>query len=197
MFNFYEMKSLVPVLLLAVLVSLACSGNQSSHESQPQEIQLPSVAYSDLELRGDLSNQVAYYNGAPFSGMSIIYTSGGVKHIEQEYKDGHKAGKWRVYFTSGQLEKEGQKVNDTDHGTYKEWYFNGNLKYQYEYNNGLKNGKWLSWYADGTRYTERNFVNDQLHGKVLVWDEQGKLSKEYDYVNGQLVNSQMHFKENK
>jgi len=146
-------------------------------------------------------NEIRYENGKAydgdglFSGKVCSFHSNGNKHTLTSYKNGEKAGLWEVFFTDGQREKSGITRKGKDDGLYREWYPNGKLKYEYHYDLGKKVGVWKSWYDDGTRYTERHFKEDQLNGKVFVWDERGKLSKEYDYVNGQLMNSEMHFKE--
>lgn len=183
------MQLTTTLLCLTPLLFWSCS-NPNSNEAQTAE----SVNYADLEMRGEQMDPVAYFEGEPYTGLAVTYAGGGVKFIEQEYKAGRIEGLWRVYFTDGQLQKEGTKIDGLEHGRYREWYQNGQLKYEYHYDMGKKTGTWLSWYEDGTRYTERNFRNDLVHGKVLVYDERGKLAKEYDYKDGRLIQSEMHFK---
>ncbi len=180
-------------LVFTVLTTLlvGCQGPAKPNQTKPAE-----VDFAELEMRGDQFNPVAYYQDDPFSGIAVIFSKEGSKYIEQTYKKGEKKGEWRVFFPDGQIQKEGLKINGQDHGQYREWHQNGNLKYEYQYDVGKKVGKWLSWYEDETKYTERNFVDDQLNGKVFVWDETGKLAKEYDYRNNRQVNAIMHFKEN-
>jgi antitoxin component YwqK of YwqJK toxin-antitoxin module len=185
----YLSRLLGVVLLLSVAIS--CKAQNSEEKS---EIVIEMVNYSELEFRNVEQEQLAYFKNELFTGWSVIFTKGQIKYIEQQYLNGKKDGIWRVYYPSGQLQKEGNMVNGLDEGLYREYYENGTLQYEYHYSAGKKVGKWLSWYADGTPYTERNFVNDELNGKVLVWDEKGKLAKEYDYRNNILVNSIMHFK---
>jgi len=180
--------------ICAIFLLTATVSCTAQHSKEKSEHVIEMTNYTDLEFRNVAEEQLAYFNNELFTGWSVIYTKGNVRYIEQQYLNGKKDGIWRVYYPSGQLQKEGNMLNGLDEGLYREYYENGTLQYEYHYNAGKKVGKWLSWYADGTPYTERNFVNDELNGKVLVWDEKGKLAKEYDYRNNVLVNSIMHFK---
>lgn len=68
------------------------------------------------------------------------------------------------------------------HGSYKEWYENGNLRIKCTYKNGLLNGRYNEWYNDGKVKIKTNYVNGNLHGSYKEWI--GRFTKESYYVNG-------------
>jgi antitoxin component YwqK of YwqJK toxin-antitoxin module len=192
----YEMIRKVAFSTLVFVGFIACTeANKPAAEEVEEKV--GSKAQSECVPMNEIRYEKgkAYDGDRLFSGKVCSFHSNGNKHTLTSYKEGEKSGLWEVFFADGQREKSGFTRQGKDDGLYREWYPSGQLKYEYHYDLGKKVDVWKSWYEDGTRYTERHFKDDQLNGKVFVWDERGKLSKEYDYVNGQLMNSEMHFKE--
>ena len=75
----------------------------------------------------------------------------------------------------------------------KEYYDNGNLKFEGEYLNEKKIGKGKYYYNNGKLQIEAEFKDNDFNGKVKKYDENGELEFDGEYKNGNKWNG----KENK
>ncbi|MDP6795921.1 MAG: hypothetical protein QGG00_11075 [Verrucomicrobiota bacterium] len=88
---------------------------------------------------------------------------------EPEPYTGHTK-RWTV---EGWKQAEGAYLNGLQHGRWKTWWDNGNLRTVIEFSNGKPNGPATHWYANGERKTEGAFVNGQFTA-TAKWDEAGE-----------------------
>ena len=63
-------------------------------------------------------------------------------------------GKYREWYMNGQIKFEYSNKNGQKHGIYREWHENGQLKIQTTYKNGEIIGKYKRWYANGVQWLE-------------------------------------------
>ena len=96
------------------------------------------VLIDDLTYK--VSTDLMYYEGKLFSGVGYDIHS------------------------NGQLKKE---INYTDgkiHGSYKEWYSNGQLSVEYNLNKqGKRDGVWREWYENGQLLHEAKYKNGVMY----------------------------------
>ncbi|MEE2947448.1 MAG: hypothetical protein VX392_03945 [Verrucomicrobiota bacterium] len=78
--------------------------------------------------------------------------------------------RWTV---EGWKQAEGAYLNGLQHGRWKTWWDNGNLRTVIEFSNGKPNGPATHWYANGQRKTEGAFVDGQFTA-TAKWDEAGE-----------------------
>ena len=78
--------------------------------------------------------------------------------------------RWTV---EGWKQAEGAYLNGLQHGRWKTWWDNGNLRTVIEFSNGKPNGPATHWYANGQRKTEGAFVDGQFTA-TAKWDESGE-----------------------
>jgi len=91
--------------------------------------------------------------------------------------DINKRIEWNKYF-----EDEFFKI---DKYIGKEYYDNGELKFEGEYLNGERNGKGKEYYENGKLKFKGEYLNGKLNGKVKEYYYNGKLKFEGEYLNGE------------
>jgi antitoxin component YwqK of YwqJK toxin-antitoxin module len=97
-----------------------------------------------------------YYDGdKPFTGVGYYLSdAGGWLEAEEEYRDGVKWGRKRVWFRPGALQEDAECACGAYHGRVRQWYENGRLAADSKYEYGVR-----------------------IEGKG--WDEAGNLIEEY------------------
>ena len=100
-------------------------------------------------------------NGKPYSGLAYDQSS-----------------------LSGKKIKEINTLNGELHGTYTEWWGNGNKKLYGRYRFGEKNGRWLDYYKNGNISSETNYKNGIKNGISNNYYENGKRSSRGMYKEG-------------
>ena len=126
--------------------------------------------------------------------------------------------KQKIFYASGNIRSETNFESEVpNHGTYREWYDNGQIK-EYRKLNINQEGKAEGWDNDGRlRYktvytkdreaTKAYFPNGQLsrtytkkynrlNGKDTYWYENGRLKQETNYIDGKFNGSNKHWHEN-
>ena len=79
--------------------------------------------------------------------------------------------------------------NSKEHGTFKIYYENGQLKEESNWINGELNGSSRSYFEDGSLEEEGNYINDKKEGE---WREEfssnteKRLTKVVNYVNDKI-----------
>jgi antitoxin component YwqK of YwqJK toxin-antitoxin module len=127
----------------------------------------------------------------------ILWESGKVRCEGQMNDAGIRAGQWKFYYPSGELEAVGSysgKKTNTVHEPFKrnkssaiddhalkpardgEWDFyhkNGQLSAKINYLNGCPVGKALRYHANGTKAEETHFANCKPYPPRTMWDQKG------------------------
>jgi antitoxin component YwqK of YwqJK toxin-antitoxin module len=119
----------------------------------------------------------------------------GIPHIEFSYKDDRKnelylnlKREWnydeKVELWLKFIFKDGQKD-----GIYKEWYKNGQLRYERTYKNNKLNGVYRAWYENGQLRYERNYQDGKKDDNYKLTDKNKQLQIITEYNNDPIIDS--------
>lgn len=94
---------------------------------------------------------------------------------------------------SGSIKYSKTYKNGKLHGSFKEWYGDGQNKTEGSHKNGVREGRWRWWFSNAQLKIDCKFINDELDGRVLEYFENGQLWAEYTYKDGTPWESLQHF----
>lgn len=109
----------------------------------------------------------SYPNGTP---MQIEYyrTEKGKQIVVKETR----------FFPNGEKSSEGEWTPDNKKdGKWKQWFSNGELWIEEEYKNGMKNGSSTVWQENGKKLYEGEYNEDKPTGTWKYYDSKGNISK--------------------
>ena len=130
----------VPLFLIIVSLPLLLGGCGEKHEG---------VNWEELEISGDLFNEIAYHKGSPYTGKSYKLHPNGQKYTETNYKDGKEDGLDVMWFENGQKAME---VN---------------------WKNGKQDGLLTTWHEDGQKWIKENY-KDGEKVSAKYWNSKGE-----------------------
>jgi antitoxin component YwqK of YwqJK toxin-antitoxin module len=87
-------------------------------------------------------------------------------------------------------------VEGKEHGIWKKFYANHQLREKREFNQGKKVGSLLRWWENGKMQMHYVFENDEYQGTCKEWNETGMLVKEMHYQKGHEEGSQKWWYDN-
>ena len=61
---------------------------------------------------------------------------------------------------------------------HKQWYKNGQQKFERTFKNGIHDGKWAEWYENGQSMVEGNFLDGKPDGTWVYWYPNGQKREE-------------------
>lgn len=147
--------------------------------------------------------------GRPLNGPYKERFANGKKSVKGKYRDGQKTGRWKSWYSTGQLHYTEHYRLDKREGAYTEFYVSGKKKQAGNYRNGKEDGLWNEWHENGQKSAERTYADGKLEGSWTQWSSEGKMATQesyrlgqkdgeqrYWYPNGQLLCDQF-FKEGK
>lgn len=169
--------------LLFTLLFLGCR-DQSAKTVGTQQEGLIEVLSDSLKLIPEKG--LVYYQGQPFSGISIDYYNHGIRANQIEYLNGKKHGYYRKWFPSGVLSFESAYKNGKKHGQTRSWWKNKNLRSESNFVDGIASGPQWQWYKSGAKFKRINLVNGKEEGIQQSWRENGKLYNNYEAKNGRI-----------
>tara|TARA_A100001515_G_C4577324_1_gene211843 strand:+ start:131 stop:628 length:498 start_codon:yes stop_codon:yes gene_type:complete len=96
-------------------------------------------------------------------------------------------GTFKAYWGNGQLRyqwdyKDGERAD----GQSKGWWPDGSLKQIKTFKNGKLHGKTIEWFADGNKKVESSWSKGEVHGLVIWYNEDGGIRYQAHYKNGLL-----------
>ena len=131
------------------------------------------IGYWLLEKRGEVGNQVAYFQDKPYTGKTFgYYHKSSQKRGETIYKDGKKVHvTW--WHKNGHKSQEQNFKDGAWHGPVKHWHDNGQIKMDQNFKDGRVVGLATNWYRNGQQANEINYkVGIML--SVQVWKPNGE-----------------------
>ena len=84
------------------------------------------------------------------------------------------------------LKEEGTYKNQLREGKWKFYYSNGELAVECSFKNDQREGEYLEYHVNGQIATKENFINDKVHGNVKIWHQNGDLKGNLEFKNGEL-----------
>ncbi len=155
-------------------------------------------------------NDVYYFLGKPYSGMSLeqydsrkrkqilnwkngilhgkrisYYQNGNTKDILY-FNEGKRTDSFMFYDSKGTLREKGFYKNDLLNGIYRKYYPNGKLYIYSSYVEGEITGPFVLFYTNGQKESEAMMLKNKKEGKFTAWYEEGNKRKEAKYKGGKL-----------
>ena len=123
-----------------------------------------------------------HYKNGKMDGKCSYWDIRGPKKSEENYKDGKLHGLSVKWYTSKdtssrQISSEVFYENDLKHGSFTEWWENGNKKSEGNYKNGNKDGFFIEYYTSGIKSNEKFYEDgNEKIGFKKTWNEFGNLT---------------------
>lgn len=115
----------------------------------------------------------------------VNYHIDGSKAMTLRVKDGTIAdGKYKSYYSNGNLEKEIEILDGKLTGVYKEYYENGKPEVQATYIKGKRNGVYTSYYDNGQKDFVLKYDHGEPEGDRMLYNERGQLTRKTTFKNG-------------
>ena len=113
------------------------------------------------------------------------------------YKASAYTGKVYAFYPNGKDTLETKAfLNGKEHGTWKRFYENNQLRELRFFDNGSKTSDLTSWWPNGEKQMLYSFKNDEYEGTCSEWNEKGRLILKLNYKNGHEEGSQKMFYDN-
>lgn len=87
----------------------------------------------------------------------------------------YRSGPFAAWYENGQLEMQGQYIDDKREGQFIWWHSNGQKRVVGQFKDDLKEGNWVWWHPNGMKMAEGNYREDREVGLWLKWDDNGKI----------------------
>lgn len=139
-----------------------------------------------------------------FSPKGLIYDtgrdelfSGTVKDtidviIEYQVVAGIMHGSFKTYYLNGQIEKEGNIINNKNEGEWKYYFDNGQLETKGNFKENLPHGQWSSYYNNGVPKIIGNYKNGKQWGIWKYYDNTGELINIIYYRESKITDVDSH-----
>ena len=112
-------------------------------------------------------------------GKETIFFPDGRPEIEREFFEGEPSGRWRTWYTGGQIRSDAWFDDQLKPMSW--WYEDGQLSSEGTARTGVKEGRWRFWYPSGILREEGAFRAGKRHGRWSYWYEDGTLAERGDY----------------
>ena len=157
-----------------------------------------------------LKCETPYEAGKPH-GMSREFDTAGVivrlcyyhhgiltkrENVNRTDKFGYKQGKWKFFWPNGNLQQEGEYVNDKRHGYFKDYDEDGNFLQVQKYENDYlvadapetkQIDRKVSYHPNGQPAIIASYYNGKAEGVRREFDQDGNVIKGYVFANGILL----------
>ena len=127
------------------------------------------VPISELKAKGDLF----YRKGElePFTGTAEAENK--KRKTEAEFWQGRMHGRYRSWFSNGQLESESYFEEGVREGIDRRWNQQGQILEETRFQKGLMDGARTEWYANGKVERRTNWQKGKRQGEIETWFEDG------------------------
>ena len=147
-----------PKALIIILFAVSCGQTEEFNEADA--FNCGDIKYSEGK---------AYFEDNLVTGGCFAYANGrdGLKiellSFKKGIRDGLQKGYYAEYGSNSNVQPllyEAYVKNGEVHGSYNQYYLNGNIEIQGQLNNGVKNGKWVYYDQDG------NINREEIYNKT-------------------------------
>lgn len=108
----------------------------------------------------------------------------GQKVFSEEYSEGIKHGKFKIYYPTGEVFEQVTWLNDNKNGATTQYYLNGQIKSLIFYEDGTEHGPVRLYHPDGEIRLEGKYAHGLKDDVWKFFDTNGKLLKQITYVQG-------------
>lgn len=153
------MKSKIFYILICSGLLFACDDVPQEDNPLEKNERTQMMEKDDEDLDGTVEKVVDTYEDGQKKTV-VVYAENGATRLEE-----------RMYFPTGELQIEGEYLNDKRHG------------------------KWMAYYKDGTEWSENNYKDGEYHGPYKQWYPNGQLRVSGQYVEGKEVGEWLFYDE--
>ena len=144
------------------------------------------VNYDDNKEYFTKTNDIVYFKGLPFTGVTESSNQKGKQNWKEAFKEGKRDGPYELYHLNGQLLEKVNYKNGKLHGSFESYYQNGQLFKKGENNNGKQDGPYKEYYENGQLTKKANYKDGDLDVSYEKYSNTGQLISKGDYVDGKL-----------
>ena len=145
------------------------------------------VNYDDNKEYFTKTNDIVYFKGLPFTGVTESSNQKGKQNWKEAFKEGKRDGPYELYHLNGQLLEKVNYKNGKLHGSFESYYQNGQLFKKGENNNGEQDGSFEEYYENGQLTKKANYKDGDLDGPYEKYSNTGQLISKGGYVDGKLI----------
>lgn len=168
-------KSILLLFGILLLLFSACSKNE--------------VPESTLEMRDTL----IYKKGEtkPYTGHEKALIQD--KVIEYDVVDGIKQGDFKLYYSNGNVQIEGEVKDNKNIGEWKYYYESGEIESKGLFEEDKPKGEWTWYYPSGKIKEHGNYFEGNRIGTWQQFDESGEVTDEKDFSLQDSVSSDENY----
>lgn len=128
-----------------------------------------------------IKDNIIYKRGEdePFTGTEKAKVED--KIIEYDIVNGVKHGRFRLYFSNGNIAASGQIDSNKNTGKWQYYYESGSIESEGIFVNDLPDGKWVWYHSSGSLKEEGNYDMGKRSGIWKSFDENGGLINETNF----------------
>jgi antitoxin component YwqK of YwqJK toxin-antitoxin module len=115
--------------------------------------------------------------------------------LEENYKNGIKAGKSLKYYSNGKVAEDLSWINNMKEGPWNQYFENGSPKIKAIYINDRREGNFETFYSSGKTEMRGKFENNLMQGEWIYFDEAGAVRTKIIYNKGIAQNASQLEKE--
>lgn len=133
----------------------------------------------------DLNSKIIYTANPENTKLHFrtYYDNGSIKR-EGDFVNGSREGEWKEYSGAGVITSIENWRNDVQIGKQRLFHDSGILKAEYSMNNGKVDGIYTAYYADGSIKQTGNYTEGEAHGIWKYYHSNGKIQTEM-FLNGE------------
>jgi antitoxin component YwqK of YwqJK toxin-antitoxin module len=201
--NFVSMNKLSFLTCLFCVISFSVVAQPGTNN--PDRVYTRKVKTDDLQNK----NEVYYFDGKPYTGLSYDEFDNRTKMQEINWKDGllhgtkteyfiggvgvrgklnfyegKRQGPFVYYHDNGQINIRGNYYLDALDSTVEAFFNNGKPQYVHHYNKGTRIGESITYYKNGNVEQELILKNEKPHGLMTTYYEAGNIRQKGHYDEG-------------
>lgn len=128
---------------------------------------------------------IFYVNDTIFSGTVYGLFPGTLDTaFVRSYQNGREHGIWRQYYPNGQVREQRYFQSGKKEGHYQAWWSDGNLRLDYHFSKGEYEGNCREWNTEGVLIRDMNYHQGYEEGSQKLWYSNGEIKSNYVMKNG-------------
>jgi TonB family protein len=141
-----------------------------------------------MDLGGDFMFHVTDYYLSGNAQMTGTYKS--IRPDDRE-------GVFTWYYPDGRKQQECEYNNNQLHGTFQEWYEDGQIKSKESFTDGFLDGPMKTWRKDGKPELDAQYSKGEKHGYFISYYKNGQIARKELYDNGKFIEGQCYTQDGK